>query len=77
MAASGDPTLAFILDVDDTLLKEVAITHRVHECAQLLRYKPSDANVKRSWLLIALLNRVVWTVRTTWVIHDHEFATHD
>ena len=39
--------LAFILDVDDTLLKEVAIKHRVHECAQLLRYKPSDANVTR------------------------------
>lgn len=35
------PSLALILDVDDTMLKEVPITARSHESVQLLRYMPA------------------------------------
>lgn len=39
--AAGAASLALILDVDDTLLKEVPISARDHESVQLLRYMPA------------------------------------
>ena len=45
--AESSSTLMLVLDVDDTLLKEVSIEHRADAAVQLITYKPSPDSMLR------------------------------